>query len=91
MFILAWIYLKRPLWELGAWALHVVVDVPTHSYAFFPTPVLWPLSDWKFDGWQWTAPEVLIPNFMLLSLLYVWYFVHTYWLKRRNDKVPSLP
>ncbi|MBD0316470.1 MAG: hypothetical protein ICV75_07240 [Nitrospiraceae bacterium] len=90
VFSVVWISLKRPVWELGAWALHVAVDVPTHSYAFFPTPVLWPLSDWKFDGWQWTAPEILIPNFMLLSLLYLWYFAQTYWFKRRKDKVPSL-
>jgi hypothetical protein len=90
VFLLVWFHLKRPLWELGAWGLHVLIDVPTHSYAFFPTPVFWPLSDWKFDGWQWMTPGILIPNFVLLSLIYAWYFRHAYSLKRRKDKAPSV-
>jgi hypothetical protein len=84
VFFLIWVLLKRPLWELAAWGLHVLVDVPTHSYAFFPTPVLWPLFDWKFNGWQWTTPTILIPNFVLLSLLYAWYLSQPYRTKRRR-------
>jgi uncharacterized membrane protein YhaH (DUF805 family) len=83
VFFLVWFLLKRPLWELGAWGLHVLVDIPTHSYAFFPTPVFWPLSDWKFNGWQWMTPSILIPNFVLLSLLYAWYFWQAYRTKGR--------
>ena len=45
VFALLWLWTKRPVWELGAWGLHVLVDIPTHSFAFFPTPFLWPLSD----------------------------------------------
>jgi hypothetical protein len=70
VFFLVWFLLKRPLWELAAWGLHVLVDVPTHSYAFFPTPVLWPLFNWKFNGWQWMTPTILIPTLCVLSLLY---------------------
>jgi hypothetical protein len=77
VFFFVWFLLKRPLWELGAWGLHVLVDIPTHSYAFFPTPVFWPLFNWKFDGWQWMAPSILIPNFALLAVLYAWYFWQT--------------
>ena len=73
MFLLAWAWLKGPLWELAAWGLHVLVDVPTHSHAFFPTPVLWPVFDWKFDGWQWMTPAILIPNYLLLALCYAWF------------------
>lgn len=73
-FVLIWFLLKRPLWELSAWGLHIAVDIPTHSFAFFPTPMLWPLSNWKFNGWQWMTPYILIPNFVCLSLLYAWYF-----------------
>jgi hypothetical protein len=73
VFLLAWYLRKRPQWELAAWGLHVLVDVPTHSYAFFPTPVLWPLFNWKFDGWQWMTPAILIPNYVLLALLYAWF------------------
>lgn len=90
VFLLVWFHLKRPLWELGAWGLHVLIDVPTHSYAFFPTPLFWPLSDWKFNGWPWMTPEILIPNFVLLLLLYAWYFRPAHWLNKRKDKVPSV-
>ena len=81
-FLLIRFLLRRPLWELGAWGLHVLVDVPTHSYAFFPTPILWPLFNWKFDGWQWTTPTILIPNFVLLAIVYAWYLANPY----RNRK-----
>jgi hypothetical protein len=78
VFLSVWFLLKQPLWELAAWGLHILVDVPTHSYAFFPTPVLWPLFGWKFDGWQWMTPGILIPNFALLALLYAWYLWQPY-------------
>jgi membrane-bound metal-dependent hydrolase YbcI (DUF457 family) len=83
VFFLIWLVLKRPVWELGAWGLHILADMPLHSYAFFPTPVLWPFSDWKFDGWQWTTPGILITNFALLSLLYTWYIRQLFLAKKR--------
>ena len=45
VFALSWIVTKRPRWEVAAWGLHVLVDVPTHSHAFFATPVLWPIKN----------------------------------------------
>jgi membrane-bound metal-dependent hydrolase YbcI (DUF457 family) len=76
VFLLAWALFKRPVWELLSWGLHILVDIPTHSFAFFPTPFLWPLSDWKFDGWQWMTPTILIPNFIALTLCYGWFLWH---------------
>ncbi|MBX3301035.1 MAG: hypothetical protein KF693_02345 [Nitrospira sp.] len=88
-FYLVWFFLKRPVWELGAWGLHVLADMPLHSYAFFPTPVLWPLSNWKFDGWQWMTPGILILNFALLSLLYAWYIRHLYLVEQKKKTRPE--
>ena len=85
VFFLIWALCKRPIWELAAWGLHVLVDLPTHSYAFFPTPIFWPLFDWKFDGWQWMTPAILIPNYVLLALLYAW-FVSTAVKARTNRR-----
>jgi len=73
VFVLVWALRGRPLWELAAWGLHVLVDIPTHSRAFFPTPVLWPIITWKFDGWQWMTPAILVPNYALLALFYLWF------------------
>jgi len=89
-FLAVWFLRKHPAWELGAWGLHVLMDVPTHSFAFFPTPFLWPLSNWRFDGWQWMTPAILIPDYVVLLLLYGWYFAYPYWANRRNGRVHSL-
>ena len=73
VFVLVWVSAKQPVWELSAWGLHVVMDIPLHSADFFPTPFLWPLSEWTFNGWQWMTPSILIPDILLLILLYAWY------------------
>ncbi len=78
VFAVVTLLIKRPVWELASWGLHVLVDIPTHSFAFFPTPFLWPLSDWRFDGWQWNTHTILIPNFVVLSLLSAWFLWRAY-------------
>lgn len=69
-----------PLW-LYAWPIHVIIDIPTHSMDFFPTPFLWPLSDYRFDGISWATPWFLIANYSLLAITYVWLYT-------RNGKNP---
>lgn len=58
------------LWwrEWLAWLLHILVDIPTHSRESYPTPALWPLSDWTFDGATWRSAAILVPNFVLLAM-----------------------
>jgi hypothetical protein len=48
-------YRWRPalLLPLMAWPVHVLCDVPTHAAGRFMTPLLWPFSQWGFDGWNW--------------------------------------
>ena len=88
VFAVVWLLMKRPVWELAAWGLHVLVDVPTHSYAFFPTPLFWPVWNWKFDGWPWMTPSILVPNYVLLALLYAW-FLKTM-ITSRNKRASGL-
>lgn len=65
-----------------AWPLHILVDIPTHSNAFFPTPFLWPLSDFSVNGIPWSSPIIFIPNVIVIVSLYTfWYF------KRKRLKV----
>ncbi|MEO5635102.1 MAG: hypothetical protein ABIS26_00065 [Candidatus Paceibacterota bacterium] len=62
------------------WPLHILVDIPTHSSAFFPTYFLWPVSNFSFNGTPWIEPKIFIPNVIVLMLLYIfWYFK-----KKRN-------
>lgn len=81
VFGLLWILLKRPVWEMGGWLLHILIDIPTHSYAFFPTPFLWPLSDFKVNGISWGSPWFMILNYGSLLVLYIV-------LSRRGLKFP---
>lgn len=62
-------------WPLAAWGLHILIDIPTHSLALFPTPFLWPVSDFRVNGIGWDQPPILITNVTLLMLTYaVWYY-----------------
>lgn len=83
VFFLVSMVLKRPYMPLLAWLLHILVDIPTHSTAFFPTPFLWPFFEAiRVDGVPWSRPYIFIPNVLLLIALYLWYFV----IKPRRQK-----
>lgn len=71
IFIITWVISKRPRWELLGWALHILIDVPTHAASFYATPVLFPISNWKFlHGISWGTPWFMIVNYS--ALLVVW-------------------
>ncbi len=82
LFLVLWRIFRRPIWEFSAWGLHILFDIPTHALTFFPTPFLWPVSDLRVNGHPWSAPEIFIPNVILLALLYVWFFARRYRRKR---------
>ncbi len=72
VFLAIWLFRKKPWIPLWAWALHIIMDIPTHSRQFFPTPFLWPLSDVTVDGIPWSVWWIFFPNLILLIILYVW-------------------
>lgn len=82
VFAVVWFILKRPLWELSAWSLHIVFDIFTHSSKFFPTPFLWPVSDFKVNSISWASPYIFFPDVALLIVVYTWFFI----AKRRKKK-----
>lgn len=61
-------------WPLGGWLLHILIDIPTHTKEFFPTPFLWPLSEYKVSAIAWSDPMFMIINYGLLSVLYIYLF-----------------
>ncbi|MFA6973417.1 MAG: hypothetical protein WC238_01580 [Parcubacteria group bacterium] len=75
VFLLVWFIRKKPFWLMGAWALHILIDIPSHSSAFFPTPFLWPVSNFHVNGISWGNPVVYVPNLILLAILYLWFFI----------------
>src|SRR3989344_3455353 len=74
VFILASLIFRRLRWEMLGWFLHIIIDVPTHSYKFYPTPVFWPLADWKFDGISWATPWFIAVNISAIVLVLLFYF-----------------
>ena len=68
--VLIWALIGKPMWVVGAWGLHILIDIPTHSLELFPTPFLWPLSDFKVDGLPWHSPIVFGGNMLLLIAAY---------------------
>lgn len=68
---LIYVILKRFPWEMMGWLLHVLIDIPTHSYAFYPTPFLWPLSDVKLGGLSWANPWFMAVNYAAIIIVYI--------------------
>lgn len=67
---------RRFPWELGGWLLHILIDIPTHSYLFYPTPIFWPFSGWKFGGVAWSTPWFMLLNYSALVVAYIFIFQH---------------
>lgn len=66
---------KKPVWEMAGWLIHILIDIPTHSYQFYPTPFLWPVSGWKFDGFSWGNPWFMFFNYLALAAVYYLLFI----------------
>lgn len=71
IFGIVFLIFRRPIWELGGWFIHILLDIPTHSYQFYPTPFLWPLSGWTFNGFSWGTLWFLIPNYAAIIIIYL--------------------
>lgn len=82
VFIIVWIIFKKPMLEILAWGLHILMDIPTHNHAFFPTPFLYPFSSYKLDGISWASQPFFTINWIVLISLYS-YLIYRYNSKRQ--------
>ncbi len=73
--IIIYLYFGNLPWWLLAWPIHILMDIPTHSKDFFPTPFLWPISDYAFPGISWGSPIFMILNWtaIILYLIYIFF------------------
>ena len=86
VFIIVWVYFKRPRFELFGWALHILIDIPSHVLAFFPTPFLFPISDYRFPyGVQWSNWYFMVINYSLLLVVWVRFLVKDYLAKKGHN------
>jgi hypothetical protein len=70
--LLLWAVMRRLWIPLLGWWLHIVIDVFTHSAAYYPAPVLYPFTERGFDGLAWNTPWALALNYAALGAVGVW-------------------
>ena len=63
---------KEFAFPMLAWPAHIILDFFTHSIEFFPTPILWPISDFKFDGIPWSNPIIFFTNVICIFFLFIY-------------------
>ncbi len=63
---------KKQTYEMFGWLLHILIDIPTHTRAFYPTPIFWPTSSFKFSGINWANKWFMIINITAMVLFYVY-------------------
>jgi hypothetical protein len=87
VFVLVWAFYKRPRYELLGWGLHILIDIPSHVLAFYPTPFLFPISDYRFPyGIQWSNYWYMVINYG--ALLLVWGSILTKgWIAKKVNKI----
>ena len=83
-FGIAWLIARRPVFEMLAWCLHILIDIPTHQ-GFFALHFLWPFSSYGFSGIRWENPWFMAANYAALLLLYLWMWI----AKRRQRSNPD--
>lgn len=67
---LVFVVTKKWYLPLIGWGVHVLIDIPTHTRQFFPTPFFWPFSDYTYSGMSWGTPWFMLLNYSILALVY---------------------
>ena len=78
-----WLALGRHriwLWLALPYALHILMDIPTHER--YRTQPFHPLSDWQFPGLSWADPRIFWPHLAVIAAMSVWAY-------RRRRAMPS--
>ncbi len=76
--IFFFLYLLNLKWLAIAycgWGLHILLDIFTHTSAFFPTPILWPFSHFHFSGINWSNKWFMLFNYAVLIFLYLVFYI----------------
>ena len=70
-FGLAALLARRFALGLSGWLLHILLDIPTHSFRYYATRFLWPLSNYAFDGVPWWTPWFFWSTYAALAVTYL--------------------
>jgi hypothetical protein len=79
-FVTVWLLIRRPALEMLGWAIHIFIDIFTHT-GLFAIQFLWPVSSIHFDGKRWETPWFLALNYAALASVYLWM-----WARRATNR-----
>ena len=82
--LLSYVIAKKVYWVMFGWGLHILIDIPSHSKDFFPTPFLWPISYYTVSGVSWGNRWFMIINYGLLAIVYSYLLLSLLKTKRRT-------
>ncbi len=71
VFALAMLLARRVVFGMLGWAMHIVVDIPTHSLSYYATRFLWPVSDYRVDGIAWWTPWLWAATYAALGAVFL--------------------
>ncbi|MAR30179.1 MAG: hypothetical protein CMG24_04515 [Candidatus Marinimicrobia bacterium] len=73
LFIIIFLQINKEIcFPMLAWPFHILLDFPFHSKEYFPTPILWPISDYRFDGIPWSNTYVWFGNIACIIILFMY-------------------
>ena len=75
---------KNLAFAMLAWPLHILIDFPFHSVDYFPTPIFWPICDFKFNGVPWSNKYVFFSNLAGIFLLYFYRYKRSTFSKNQT-------
>lgn len=61
---------RRIVFELLGWLSHILIDIPTHSFSYYATRFLWPVSDYRVNGIPWWTPWLWAATYGALAVVY---------------------
>ena len=70
--LIAYIFKRDFYFPMLAWPFHIILDFFTHSIEYFPTPIFWPISNYRFDGIPWSNSYIIIGNIVCIFLLFIY-------------------
>ena len=68
LFLILFIFYRSFSWYILPWILHILLDIPSHPRDFFGTPIFYPFSSYKFDGYEWGKKWFMIVNYSLIAI-----------------------
>jgi len=70
VFAVASLLARRVVLEFLGWLSHILIDIFTHSFRYYATRFLWPLSDIRFNGLPWWTPWFWCSTYVALAIVY---------------------